>query len=676
MSKSLKTQYEFLFVGRDEGAFVENYAYNLGEGGDKSGKIFINLEIQQNAHDAEIIGEIIFDTMRKVFFADLENDPYVRFEESLKEINRALNAFRQERNSDFLGKMNVVVAAIVGQTLLLTQTGEAEAYLIRRRFTTTISEGLDDADSKDIFSNIASGELESGDFIMFSSTRLLRYISKNDLGRLIGNNLQTSLQSIKDFLSTEVLSKIALIGVNAFVVDAPGAVTDHTVASLEPVVAHLQREEVYFEPPSVNSEDLEKPPGLDLSGVKSQLSRGVKNLKGTMNSMMADQVDNGSARHPRRFFRGVGDRFSVGNWGKEKLIFAIVFLLIILTIGLWTLRGKAEQDKKLNDLSSQLVQIQEQIASAKTTGQYNKDQAGQMLNDAEAKAIAILNSGYFKDKARQSLDEIMTTRDSLDGVLHPKAELLADLTSKRANVNALGLLFESGQLYAYEYNALYPVLLGKLQDPLTIDDNEKVIAAASYADKKSLLFYTEAGKVIEYKDGRTSFLTTTDGAFKKGVAIEAYGNKIYILDSVGNQIWRYTRRRDQFDAALAYATDVDLKNGISLAIDGNVYVLNQDGFITKLFSGQKEDFPIKKQPVKPLMSPTKIYTQQDMPQIYILEPNESRIMVYMKDEKTGSAVYAFQYIFDDLKGIKDMVVDKETNTLYVLTATAVYRVIL
>ena len=88
---SLRTQYEFLFVGRDEGSFVENYAYDLGEGGENSGKIFINLEIQNNPVDAEAIGETIFDSVRKTFFADLEKDPYDRFEEAIRVVNKALH---------------------------------------------------------------------------------------------------------------------------------------------------------------------------------------------------------------------------------------------------------------------------------------------------------------------------------------------------------------------------------------------------------------------------------------------------------------------------------------------------------------------------------------------------------------------------------------------------------
>jgi len=189
---SLRTQYEFLFIGRDEGSFVENYAYDLGEGGDNSGKIFINLEIQNNPVDAEAIGETIFDTVRKTFFADLEQDPYVRFEDAIRKVNKALIQMKEEKVSKFIGNLHVLITAVVNNTLYLAQTGEAESYLIRRRLSSTISEGLNDEGSEDTFSNIASGTLEAGDFVLFSSTRLLRYISKNDLARVSGLSTPSS----------------------------------------------------------------------------------------------------------------------------------------------------------------------------------------------------------------------------------------------------------------------------------------------------------------------------------------------------------------------------------------------------------------------------------------------------------------------------------------------------
>jgi len=235
MANSLKTQYDFLFVGKDEGSFVENYAYDLGEGGENSGKIFINMEISQNSVDAEKVGEIIFDKMRKIFFADSEVDGYERFEESLKEVNLALNEYKLERENDWLGKLNVIIAAIVGDQLYLTQAGEAEAYLVRKRFATTISDDLDENESKDVFTNIASGELEAGDFVLLSTTRLLRYVSKTDLAKHVNGHLQNTVMAIKEFLHGEVISKE--YGLNDVVTATVENFTDHNIVVKNPCPA-------------------------------------------------------------------------------------------------------------------------------------------------------------------------------------------------------------------------------------------------------------------------------------------------------------------------------------------------------------------------------------------------------------------------------------------------------
>jgi len=318
--------------------------------------------------------------------------------------------------------------------------------------------------------------------------------------------------------------------------------------------------------------------------------------------------------------------------------------------------------------------VQEAISSAETTGQFNKDQAGEMLNKAEKDSVDVLNSGYHRSKANEMLQKIQEARDSLDGVVRPDVRVLADLSQKRDNVSALGLLHLNGTLYAFEYNALYPIVLDDVQDPFTIDENETVIAGAVYDDKDSLLFYTTSGKVMEFKDNRVTFVDTSDGAFKKGVAIEAYSNKLYILDPEGNQVWRYTRRRDKFDTAESYNVNADIVTGVDLAIDGNIYVLGNDGYITKMFSGNREDFPIKHAPTDPLEYPTKIYTDADMGAIYVLEPKKQRVLVYYKDDRTGGATYSKQIVIDEASDLRDMYIDKDTNKLYLLDTTKVYEV--
>ena len=658
---SLRTQYEFLFVGRDEDSFVENYAYDLGEGGENGGKIFINVEIQNNPAEAEQIGELVFDTLRKTFFADLEQDPYIRFEQALKEVNRELKVLRSEKPSQFLGNLNIIIASVVGNNLYLSQCGDAEAYLIRRRYCSVISDDLTDPASKDIFTNIANGMLEPDDFILLSSTRLLRYISKNDLARIgSASSLVAILGELRDFLSAEVLGKMGFIGVRA------GMPAELTEQERNKVIVHLNKEEMAQGP----KQSLGKSANAVVKGA-------VKKVSDTMSGLLARLKPSNTPESGKgNVVRGQAGSnwFSFSNWSRDKILGAVIVIVLVLTAGVWWLRSRTEEQQKINQFQTVLNEVVQEISSAETTGQYNKDQAGQMLDDAEKKAISVLNSGYFRSKANEELQSIQEGRDKLDGVIHVLPKVLADLSQKRSNVSALGLIALKGTMYAFEYNALYPIILDKIQDPLTIDENETVVAGATFDDNNSLLFYTKSGKVIEYKDNRMSFVQAAEGAYHKGVSVQAYNNKFYILDPDANQIWRYTRRRDKFDTAEQYNIDGDLKKGVSFAIDGNVYVLNSDGSIVELFSGNKQNLTIQKQPMKSLNAPTKIFTQLGMTQIYILEPSTHRVMVYFKNANTGSLTYQAQYVFDDLNDLRDLYVDNDAHRLYLMDASKVYTV--
>ena len=89
---------------------------------------------------------------------------------------------------------------------------------------------------------------------------------------------------------------------------------------------------------------------------------------------------------------------------------------------------------------------------------------------------------------------------------------------------------------------------------------------------------------------------------------------------------------------------------------------------------KKEDISVNKGPSKPISDPkSKIFTQPEMAQVYVLEPSTSRVLVYNKDQRTGGLTYVSQYVFEDLKDVRDFYVDKASKALYLLGKTKVYR---
>lgn len=639
----LRNQFEFLFIGKEEGSFLENYAYDLGEGEEAAGQLFVTVEIQNNPADAEVIAETIFDSARKMFFSDPEKDVYTRFEDALKEVNSAIAHFKSETVSKFIGNLHAIIGVVAGNELHLSQTGDAEAYLIRKRYCSIVSEGLSDltSDSDETFSNIASGSIEPGDFVVFSTTRLLRYISKSDfIQTMKSQDLIGSLADIKDALTPEILSKIGIVGM----------VFHEGLSELSSTERKGVREYLEEEQPSQVRRERTKP---------NKVHTAVKGLGSKV----------------LHYFNEILKGMTTRKMTKDKILALLIIIILLLTGIIWYVKNSGANKRELERLDEVLVQVREDINTASLRGLSNKDAAAQILAQAQQQAIEVLNSGSHRSKANEILGLIQEEKTKLDNITYVSdPRVIADLTQKRENISALGLIPFKDHAYAYEYNALYEILLDRIEDPLTIDDNETVISGVYDDDNEALLFLTKSGKVIQYANGQFQFMDTDDGAFHKGVSVQAYNGRMYILDNEGNQIWKYTKRRDKYANAESYITSGEISDPVDLAIDGFIYVIQGDGSIVKFDRGDKIDFAISKAPLDPIEKPTSIYTELDLNRIFILEASKNRVIVLDKDSTTGGAAYSGQYIFDGLSDVRDMYFDKGSNRLYLLDAQHIYEV--
>ncbi len=441
---SLKANYEFLFFGRDENSFLENYSFDLfKDHGEQSGQIFINLEIQNNPVDAESIALEIFETMKEVFFEDVNADPYERFEIALKEVNLMLNDFKKDKASGYLGDINAIISAVVGNTLYLTQSGEAEAYLIRKRFVSIVSDGLSDAEDEDLFTNIASGDIESGDFVLFASTRLLRYIGQNDLARSINpRSFSKSLYDIQDVISTEILGKVGLIGMsfNEIRTVEEDLIRKHEDSMTENIL-HTHEDHTHHQSERLSGEFVT---GLDTGSKMKSVRKAGSFVTSTLYSF-------------KKLLGSLGLR-RFGN--KNGLLVVLVLFIVVLVAGIYIANSRNEERMRLEALEEQLNGVEMNISEAETISITDKAQAVQLLDQANENALEVLNSGDFRERAHMALSRIEQARDRIDNVERIEdPSVLVDLAEVAAGIEARGFVELGDQLYVYDDNRVMEVLL-------------------------------------------------------------------------------------------------------------------------------------------------------------------------------------------------------------------------
>jgi len=140
--------------------------------------------------------------------------------------------------------------------------------------------------------------------------------------------------------------------------------------------------------------------------------------------------------------------------------------------------------------------------------------------------------------------------------------------------------------------------------------------------------------VLLYDNQNIAQFQPTDNSWKKIditypnqniniTSLAVYNRKLYSLDTANNKIYRHDSIKTGFSTGREWTQgDVgDIKSGIDISIDGDVFILNKDGSISKFTKGQKQNFVVSNlEP--PLASADKIWTYNDLNYIYILDTSE------------------------------------------------------
>jgi hypothetical protein len=162
---------------------------------------------------------------------------------------------------------------------------------------------------------------------------------------------------------------------------------------------------------------------------------------------------------------------------------------------------------------------------------------------------------------------------------------------------------------------------------------------------------------------------TNDNDWKQPGGLSTYIGNIYVLDKSQNQILKYVDSDPGFVKANYFSTaSPDLSKAVSIAIDSSIYVLSSDGNISKFTKGNADTFTIAGLDT-PLSSPTRIYTNLNDDNVYVLDNGNSRIVVL---DKSGN--YKNQYQAAVLKSAKDFEVLEKDKKIYILSGSKTYEI--
>ncbi|MFA4930391.1 MAG: hypothetical protein WC570_00790 [Patescibacteria group bacterium] len=678
--------------GQDHLTHVEHYVPSKTSQ-KNHGCLFFVLDIHHPQKDSQKIFDTIVEATIKNYYKNLD-DPLTSLEIALRYVNESLAEAAEQGNSHWIDNLNAVIAVVSNHDIHLTQTGTCEAFLIRNKIISHITEGLSDKNEDkhplNTFVNISSGKMILGDRIIISTEQLFNNISLDRLRRLaVQHNPTTCVAEIARILAQENIRSIGTIMMEAT-----------TEEKLAKEVVKPQPEEVILQD--------KKNEGTKFSVITEQARNFFAQIGASINKITkkiaarsqpkTENQDNHNQRKPkkapvikhgkptktpRRLDTKTNLLQKINQKPGQKQYYiagAIIILIIILGFSITYIRNRQNLNNKKNSVDNILTQADD-LASQADNAMIVGDNNGAKSKYSEALELlaSIESSPFFSEEITSLNNNIYSKLDGVDQISRLNTnEPLADLSSI-SEEKYHGLFRIDDNLYSFAHDiASINFTSGKITNITGFDINNFV--DASLANNSTNLIFYHQGLMQKFDPSGNTLIdiSTLDSAWQPAVSLATYYDNLYLLSPAANQIFKYsTLGGTSYSTASDYIVNagaLDLSNATSLAIDGAIYVLKSDGNIIKFIKGEASEYKLSglPEPYSTLSNPNHIYTDEDSDFIYISDPNNKRILQFKKDD--GS--YIQQVVGDNLGDIDYFVVNEKINTIYLLADNKIYSVII
>lgn len=537
-------------------------------------------------------GEQIFDEICEQIFTHVFEDEesgessIIRFENSMRTLNENIKD-HSGLQENFLQKNSFVILLSVDNQIHFTTLGTAEVYFIREQKVMHISEGITAQNLKDdLFVNVASGELQNGDVLIFSTLRLLRYISHAQMSDIAQNKAKEIVLTLEEFIDSSVGGEIGVLTANG----APALPFDTPLSQ-------------YQEKNGVNNLNIIIP-------------KLFENIKNKISTKIPSEV----------FFVILG-----------------ILGLFLLWSGIQMLSQGINNDTEKYKIL--LEEINTDIGIAKSMEEDGRKQdALSKLEATEIKAKDAFHNSTFQGEASRYLKQITEMKDEFTDTTRISGKSLLDITSEYPNESLQGIFFFDEEMYIWGEHKLFRIVGGKIESVIDFPEEESITQGIPLEKKQQMIFLSDRGTVIEASKTKSEYSKTDDPAsWRKGENIGFFDRNIYLLVPGQNEIFKYVKGNDTFSRPSAYNKGADLSDALSFTIDGNIYVLKPQGEVLKLLRGVPKNFKISGAPEE-FVNANIIYTLPNLDLLLFADTNEKRIFIFKKNN--DEALFQRQILID------------------------------
>lgn len=271
----------------------------------------------------------------------------------------------------------------------------------------------------------------------------------------------------------------------------------------------------------------------------------------------------------------------------------------------------------------------------------------------EGQGLAGLNKNLSRDNLTQAQKIIIENKDKFNNnkVLKEKLDtLLKNIEDGLLAVSGVNLV--DAKPVDANTNTLLSIVLEN--NPMAVTQDEKTIYII---DDKAIIS-------IDKKTKSKKTLVQNKDSWKTVGGLGIFLGNMYVLDRDAGQIFKFVGS----NSSNYLSSKQDLSKATSIAIDGSIFILYSDGTIQKWTRGKQDSFTVSGLDEQ-LKNPSRISTDTDADNLYILDNGNGRIVVLKKN-----GVYETQYQTDVVKTATEFDVLEKDKKIFVLNDKKVWEI--
>ncbi|MFC1622654.1 hypothetical protein ACFL1Y_01510 [Patescibacteria group bacterium] len=627
----------------------------------KLGTLFVLVEIKSRERGLkEKVKKIIEITQ-----GDYYSSPVPNIEASLEKTCQNLNSTIKDvfnKPEAWYQKVNILIGATKEETLVFAQFGQFSGYLMRQNKVSQILNTSQQPTDEFLFSQLTTGEIKDNDALVLANYTLFDFFSLE--------KIKSMLNKLKPIQATEQFKN--LIKENNRVPNIIAIVLKYESSLMEIDDSNNQTKK-YLENLYSSQESMQRLENLKQRTSRTLGSSFLPNFKKILNSKNKKLLPANKVKKELKMPVNKND-VSLGSlkstnllssikkpnlpkikiYKKESLIKLMIVLLVVFAGSLIysSYYQKIKKRVTSNERILNSIQIKQDEAEAALIYQ-DKEKANQLLVSSleELESLEKFNEKWI-EKYNATQKDLKKDINKINNIYEVEIIQIAELIDeqikkivKKEDDKTKYVLSTANKVYSLNENNLnlLNIPLENVKDFALLEEDDGIILLDS-----NNKFYIYKNEQLE----ELNIVLLEDAILND---FKIYGDRLYILDSL-HAIYKIAQPLEANPKiSIWYNADKNLINSAKqIIVDGNIWV-NRINQITKLYQNKKQEFEITKLN-NALGNNLIIYTEQEFDNLYILDKENSRLVI---TDKTG--VTLKQFLNPELTNANNFIIDEDDN---------------